>query len=72
MAGTHLTHVLPDESQIILNAASQITYRKNSTGISVTSSRWRGIFEVTKGAPFIVETDLGVHPEYGEHLMCCT
>ena len=60
MAGTHLTHVLPDESQIILNAASQITYRKkqyrNKRDIHLDGEAF---FEVTKGAPFIVETDLG-------------
>lgn len=60
MAGTHLTHVLPDESQIILNAASQITYRKrqyqNKRDIHLSGEAF---FEVTKGAPFTVETELG-------------
>lgn len=60
LAGSHVTHVLPDESQIVLNAASQITYRKrqyqSKRNIQLDGEAF---FEVKKGAPFTVETDLG-------------
>ena len=66
MAGTHLTHVLPDESQVVLNAASQINYRTR-TYASKRNLHLDGeaFFEVKKGAPFTVQTDLGTVRVWG-------
>lgn len=57
---------LPDQSTINLNAATQISYNKNSWKKSRDISlEGEAFFDVTKGATFKVETTLGTVTVYG-------
>lgn len=56
----HLTYVLPDETEIRLNADSEVAYRihrwKGSRHVEMVGEAF---FSVTKGEPFVVETPVG-------------
>ncbi|MEP2992916.1 MAG: FecR family protein [Gilvibacter sp.] len=58
--GEQITHVLPDDSDIILNAGSAITYNKNdweqNRDVNLTGEAF---FKVAKGSTFTVSTPLG-------------
>ncbi|MDC6352590.1 FecR domain-containing protein [Zeaxanthinibacter sp. PT1] len=54
------THTLPDASEIILNAGSEITYSKKKWNKErVVSLEGEAFFKVAKGEKFSVDTDLG-------------
>lgn len=59
-AGEFQSHVLPDDSEIHLNAASSLSYRPYWWSISRSISfEGEGFFEVTKGSKFQVQSKLG-------------
>ncbi len=54
------THTLPDASEIILNAGSEISYSKKKWNKErVVSLEGEAFFKVAKGEKFSVDTDLG-------------
>ncbi|MCB0632331.1 MAG: FecR domain-containing protein [Saprospiraceae bacterium] len=54
--GEHLAHVLPDQSNVQINAGSTLSYDKSGREIELEGEAY---FEVTKGEHFRVSTDLG-------------
>ena len=59
-AGTHLAYLLPDNSQVQLNADSRITFSPGSWNKNrLVKLQGEAFFEVQKGSTFTVETDHG-------------
>ena len=60
-SGEHKSHILPDGSVVSLNADSKITYDKSSFNQDdrKLSLEGQAFFNVEKGIPFIVTTDVG-------------
>lgn len=55
-----ITEILPDESQVTLNAGSLLSYNSNDWSTSRdVSLKGEAFFEVSKGSAFTVSTDLG-------------
>lgn len=58
--GEQLTHTLPDDSKIYLNANAQISYDpKKFTQQRIIKLEGEALFEVSKGNSFIVKTNYG-------------
>ncbi len=58
--GEHLTHILPDGSQIELNAETSIQYRPYWWSFSrAVKLQGEAFFEVEKGSSFVVSSQVG-------------
>ncbi len=58
--GEWLTHELPDDTQVELNASSRLMYREKSWQKErMVRLKGEALFEVTEGTPFLVQTDNG-------------
>ncbi|MTI32228.1 FecR family protein [Xanthovirga aplysinae] len=58
--GEKLSHVLPDGTEISLNAGTTLTYNKKKWGKSrMVHFDGEGFFRVTKGEPFLIKTQNG-------------
>lgn len=59
-SGQDISHVLPDGSEVFVDAGSEIRYQKNSfEGQRNIDLRGRAFFKVEKGVPFTVATTAG-------------
>lgn len=67
--GQHIESTLPDGSQVELNADSKISYSKsNFTESRILELKGEAFFQVKKGKPFVIETNLGIVKVLGTSL----
>lgn len=58
-AGKHLQYKLPDNSEVVLNANTELAYNNDFKENRKLTLKGEAFFEVKKGSSFVVESDLG-------------